>query len=97
MVIIVRLFKYNLDMKVAVKLIGICIVLIVCTVLIVTSVQSKSTSYQQTNARIRVCVVDLDGNAVHNAKVRVMGSSLQFFTDNNGFSPLMDLPKRNNV
>ena len=84
-------------MKLTVKLIGIAMVLFVCAILLVTSLNTQSTAYLQSNAQIKVCVVDLEGKPVHNAKVGIVGDSIQFYTDNNGNSPLVDLSTRQNA
>ncbi len=41
------------------------------------------------NTHIKITVVDLNNNPVHNAKVTVSGKS--FYTDNNGYSPSIEL------
>lgn len=40
---------------------------------------------------LRVKVVDLNGNGIHNAKVTVCEQNVSFFTDNNGFSPQISI------
>lgn len=44
---------------------------------------------------VRVCVTDLQGMSVHNARVTVLGQT--FCTDNNGRSPLIDVSSAGNA
>ncbi len=65
-------------------------------VLVVLSAIDKANdiSASATNTAIKICVVDLDNNPVHNAKVTVGGNS--FFSDNNGNSPTIQLENLDN-
>ena len=83
-------------MKCGYKLVGILIVFIL-TVVVLVGVTYDTQPVQQSNTKIRVCVVDLDGQPIHNAKVNVLSGSLKFNTDNNGLSPVIDLPTLSNV
>lgn len=70
---------------------------LVCVLLVLSHVDNFVYAQHQGGAKVKVCVVDLSGNPVHNAKVKVVGTSVQFNTDNNGFSPLIELPVFTNV
>ena len=78
-------------------------VAVVTAVLIVTLVVLSSVTYlpsgsiNQTKPMLKVNVVDLDGNPVHNATVSVIGTDIAFNTDNKGVSPLMELPVTTNL
>jgi len=83
-------------MKLFGKAMAVAVSMVVCVVLVLSQVYTPSVQ-QHSGARIKICVVDLDGNPVHNAKVKVVGCNLVFNTDNNGLSPSIDLPKLTNV
>ena len=70
---------------------------LICALLVLTHVDNSVSAQHQSGAKIKVNVVDLDGNPVHNAVVKVLGTSVQFNTDNKGLSPLMELPVETNV
>lgn len=80
----IRLTKYNFIISTLVLLLVVgCLMLVDNST--VDVVASDST-------RIRVTVVDvLDGSAVHNATVDISVTT-EFFTDNTGLSPTIDVP-----
>lgn len=84
-------------MKLTWKNFLIATAILICVLLVLTNVDKTASATQQSGAKIKVCVVDLQGNPVHNAMVKVVGTNLRFNTDNKGLSPLMDLPVFTNV
>ena len=66
--------------------------MVVMTLMIVDANAAANVSSSKTY--LRVTVVDLDNNPVHNAKVTVCGTS--FNTDNKGLSPAMELSNLTN-
>lgn len=71
---------------------------ILAAVLSVLAVVDRSNEQVQTvksDTFVRLTVVDLDGNPVHNAEVTVCGET--FFTDNKGLSPSIKITKLENA
>ncbi len=80
----IRLTKYNFIIT------TLALVLVVCCLMLVDNSTVDVSASDST--RIRVTVVDvLDGSVVHNATVDISGSA-EFFTDNTGLSPTIDVP-----
>ncbi len=84
-------------MKITWKSFLVVTAVLICVVLALSHVDNAVLSQHQSGAKIRVHVVDLQGVDVHNAVVKILGTSVQFNTDNNGLSPLIELPTFTNV
>lgn len=82
-------------MKATLKNVAAALCLLAMVIVVLTAIdRSVSVSATADNTRIRVAVVDLDNNPVHNAKVTVAGQS--FFTDDKGLSPSIEIAKLTN-
>lgn len=71
---------------------NVALSLIVLTMIVVVLVaidNANNVNVSQSDTYLRVTVVDLDGNPVHNAEVSVGGT--KFLTDNKGLSPTIQL------
>ena len=83
-------------MKATLKNTAVFLVILSMVMVVLVAVDTASEMTANTvQASIRVTVVDLEGNVVHNAKNKVQGQTL--YTDNNGLSPswqLSSLPTR---
>ena len=77
-------------MKSTLKSVAIVAIIIGLVVAVFVAVDNASVATNQdSKTYVRVKVVDLQNNPVHNAQVTVCGQT--FFTDNNGNSPLIEL------
>ena len=93
--ILYALTQYNSPMKATLKNVAAALCLLAMVIVVLTAIdRSVSVSATADNTRIRVAVVDLDNNPVHNAKVTVAGQS--FFTDDKGLSPAVEIAKLTN-
>ncbi len=77
-------------MKATLKNVAAALSLLALVIVVLTAIDhSVNVSASVSDTHIRVTVVDLDNNPVHNAKVTVLGSS--FYTDNKGLSPAIEI------
>lgn len=77
-------------MKATIKSVAVALSILAITVAaLMLADASIAASVSSSKTYLRVTVVDLDNNPVHDAKVTVCGAS--FNTDNKGLSPLIEL------
>ena len=77
-------------MRATFKSVAVALAILVSVLGVLIAVDaSKNVAVAVSNTYIKVAVVDLDGVAVHNAKVTVGEQS--FYTDNKGMSPSIEL------
>ena len=83
-------------MKVTFKNIAFALVILAAVLSVLAVVDRGKTEVQttKTDTFVRLTVLDLDGNPVHNAQVTVCSET--FFTDNKGLSPTIQLAKLEN-
>lgn len=90
-----RTGKYITCMKATLKNTAVFLVILSMVMVVLVAVDTASEMTANTvQASIRVTVVDLEGNVVHNAKIKVQGQT--FYTDNNGLSPSVQLSSLTN-
>ena len=82
-------------MKATLKNVAIAVAILMMVVVVLTAIDKASDiGVSASKTAIKVTVVDLDNNPVHNAVVNVNGKT--FFCDNNGNSPLIELDNLTN-
>ena len=82
-------------MKATLKNVAIVVAILMMVVVVLTAIDKASDiGVSASKTAIKVTVVDLDNNPVHNAVVTVDGKT--FFCDNNGNSPLIELDNLTN-
>lgn len=82
-------------MKATLKNVAIAVAILMMVVVVLTAIDKASDiGVSASKTAIKVTVVDLDNNPVHNAVVNVDGKT--FFCDNNGNSPLIELDSLTN-
>lgn len=81
--------------KATLKSVAVALSVLAAIILILTAVDgAQNMTASAKNTFVKVAVVDLDGNPVHNAEVTVEEQT--FFTDNNGLSPSIELKTLSN-
>lgn len=92
-----RLRLYTTTMKASIKNVAFFLVILSLVVVVLAAVDSASSINVGTNddTYLRVTVVDLQDNPVHNAQIYVCAEN--FFTDNKGLSPNILLTDLKNV
>lgn len=73
---------------------ALTVLVVVIAVLLVVDNGIAAANVSAGKTLLRVCVVDLDGNPVHNAQITVEGAT--FNTDNKGLSPAVELKNLKN-
>ena len=82
-------------MKATLKNVAIAVAILMMVVVVLTAIDKASDiGVSASKTAIKVTVVDLDNNPVHNAVVNVNGKT--FFCDNNSNSPLIELDNLTN-
>ncbi len=82
-------------MKATFKSVAIALSVLAIVIVILTAVDGSITSdVSAKKTYIKVCVVDLEGNPVHNARVTVLKNT--FNTDNKGLSPSIEITAPSN-
>lgn len=77
-------------MKTTLKNVAIAVSILMMVVVVLTAIDKASDiGVSASKTAIKVTVVDLDNNPVHNAVVKI--GSKTFFCDNNGNSPVIEL------
>ncbi len=77
-------------MKATLKNVAAALALLAMVMVVLVAVdKANGITVAANNTHIKITVVDLNNNPVHNAKVTVSGKS--FYTDNNGYSPSIEL------
>ena len=77
-------------MKTTIKNVAIAVALLTMVVVVLTAIDKASDiGVSASKTAIKVTVVDLDNNPVHNAVVTI--GEKAFFCDNNGNSPVIEL------
>lgn len=80
---------YNSRMKATLKSVAAALTVLALVLSVLTVLDRSAISASAKSTNIRVSVVDLDNNPVHNAQVTVCGQT--FYTDNKGVSPVIEL------
>lgn len=79
-------------MKTTFKNVAIVIVILSMVMVILTAIdKANDVEVSASKTAIKVTVVDLDNNPVHNAIVQIGGNT--FFCDNNGNSPVIEIDR----
>lgn len=82
-------------MKTTLKNVAIVVVVLSMVMVVLTAIDKASdVGVSATKTAIKVTVVDLNNNPVHNAQVTIDGQT--FFCDNNGNSPVIDVANLTN-
>ncbi|MCM1195317.1 MAG: hypothetical protein NC332_05235 [Firmicutes bacterium] len=77
-------------MKATLKSVAIALSILAAVMAVLSAVEfSSDVVVSADKTYVKVTVVDLDGNPVHNAKVNVGGT--EFYTDNKGMSPSIEI------
>lgn len=76
------------------KNVAVSLVLLFVVIVLLVTLDGVLNVDATENSGLRVTVVDLNDEAVHDAEVSVCG--MRFFTDNKGLSPTISLPKTAN-
>lgn len=88
-------FSYNKDMKATLKGVAIALSILAMVIVILSAVdKANDLTVSATDTTIKIAVVDLNDEPVHNAKITLCGQS--FYTDNKGLSPLIELTQYTN-
>ena len=87
--------QYSSGMKTTFKNVAIVVVVLAMALVVLTAIDKASDiGVSASKTAIKVTVVDLDNNPVHNAVVTIGGNT--FFCDNNGNSPVIQLQDLSN-
>ena len=82
-------------MKATLKGVAIALSILAMVIVILSAVDvASNVTVSATDTYVKVAVVDLNDNPVHNAKVTICAQS--FFTDNKGLSPSIQLAEYTN-